>query len=90
MTGIGMDGSRGWAAGMWDMLADGGVWGIPRCGLVFRKDAGVNTMTLIERMPWDPEMPCTPEQLLAAQDEDYEGIATMFASIGVIVMPLEI
>ena len=90
MSGIGMDGTQGFASNLWAMLTDGGVWGVPRCGIVLTKNEQAKTMTVTARMPWHPEMPCTPEQLVAMRDEDIEGVTTMFASIGVIVMPLEI
>ena len=86
--GYGVDGSRGWAANLWNSLNEGGVWGVPRCGLTFAKRG--EQLVLVDRMPWDPDMPITQEQLLAFQDEDIEGITTMFASIGIVVVPLEI
>ena len=88
MSGFGMDGSHGFASNLWEMLNDGGVWGVPRCGLIFRKDEAAKQFTLIERMPWDPEMPCSEEELLDAQNYDIEGIAAMFASIGIIVQEI--
>jgi len=86
--GFGVDGSRGFATNLWDMLREGGVWGVPRSGLIFRKEG--QKFILADRMPWDPEMPCTEEELLEAQEFDIEGITNMMASIGVTVIPLEI
>jgi hypothetical protein len=90
MSGLGMDGSRGWAAGLWESLADGGFYGIPRCGLVFRKNELAKQLTLIERMPWDPAMPVTAEQLHEAQEDDLQGMVMVMAGIGVTVLALEI
>lgn len=90
MSGIGMDGSRGWATNLWDMLNDGGVYGIPRCGLVFRKNATAKQLTLIERMPWDPAMPFTADELFEAQEDDLQGMVMVMAGIGVTVLAIEI
>lgn len=73
-----------WAQGLWDMIAEGGVWGVPRCGLMFRKQQG--KLVLTERMPWEEGMPLTAEDLREAQDWDVKGITETFAGIGVEVV----
>ena len=88
MTGIGVDGSRGFASELWNMLNEGGVWGVPRSGLMFRKEG--MTFVLQARMPWDPEIPLSSEEWEDFQESDISGIATMMAAIGVTVIPLEI
>jgi hypothetical protein len=75
-----------WSKGLWDSIADGGVWAVPRSGLVFRKDADRKRFVLSERMPWSAEMPRTAEELIAYQDDDFETIAARFALIGVAVV----
>lgn len=67
---------------MFAMLADQGVWGIPRNGLVFRKD-GPTSLTLISRMPHFEEMAMTADELRAYQDEEFEEIKFQFGLIGV-------
>jgi len=78
-----IDGSRGFARGIWDKLADGGVWGIPRCGLVYRKDAEAKELVLIMRMPWFEGLSASEQQLLDSQEHDHAGIIDMFDAIGV-------
>lgn len=85
-----------WCRGIWAMISDGGVWAVPRSGLVFRKDEQARTWTLVERMPWLEEMgeaarsgadvPPTAEDLRIYQDEDIEAIRQRFASIGIEVL----
>ena len=72
-----------WCQGLWDSIADGGVWAVPRSGIVLKKDEAAKRMTLSERMPWVPEMPGTPEDLRLYQDADFESVAKRFALIGV-------
>lgn len=72
-----------WCRKLFAQLRDGGSWGIPRSGLVFRKHGDV--LVLAARMPHDPAMPVTPEQLVAQQDADYEGTRRHFAEAGITV-----
>jgi hypothetical protein len=88
MSGLGMDGSRGFASMLWEVLNEGGVWAVPRSGLVFRKEGGV--FILQDRMPWIEGMPFGPDEWNEWQQEEIEGVTTMFASIGITVQPLEI
>ena len=81
-----IDGTRGFAVELWDMLADGGVWGVPRCGLIYTKDEKQNTMRLTARAPWFSELSCTPEELREAQDADHEDIRAMFSMIAIEVV----
>lgn len=81
-----IDGTRGFAVELWDSLADGGHWGIPRCGLLYRKDALNNTMRLVLRAPWIEGLSISPEELVEAQDEDHQGITDMFAMIAIEVV----
>jgi hypothetical protein len=86
-VGVGsIDGSGGWATKMWAMLSDGGVWGVPRCGLIYRKHEADMKFVLFSRMPWEEGMPMTREELSEFQADDHEGITRMFASIGVEVV----
>jgi hypothetical protein len=86
--GFGLDGSRGWASSMWAMLNEGGIWAVPRSGLVFRKQGTL--FILHDRMPWIPEMPWPEREWAEIQRDDIEGIAAMFASIGVTVQEIEV
>ena len=84
------DGSRGWATRMWDCIEDEGVWGIPRSGLVFRKNAAAKQLTLVMRMPWFEGLSVNPDELNEMQEDEIQNLVRVFASIGVTVMPLEI
>lgn len=71
-----------WSRSLWDLIADGGVWAVPRSGLIFRK-TGPARMTLIARMPHEPEMPMSADALREYQDEEYESIKFQFGRVGV-------
>ena len=72
-----------WSAQHFAMMADGGVWGIPRSGLIFTKRG--RKLVLTNRMPWQEGMSITPEQLREQQDSDYNGIAARFRAAGITV-----
>jgi hypothetical protein len=72
-----------WCQELWDRISDGGVWAVPRSGLVFRKDEAAKRLTLVERMPYSEEMPGTAEDLRLYQDSDIEAIRKRFALVGV-------
>jgi hypothetical protein len=75
-----------WATTLWNMLRDNGIWGIPRSGLMYRKDKERARLTLYERMPWMEGMPLTREELREEQDSDHGGLVVLFAIIGVEVV----
>jgi hypothetical protein len=81
-----LDGTFGFAKGVWNMLRDRGVWTVPRCGLIYQKREGENVLALIERMPWDEGMPLAAEELREFQDDDHEGIGQIFNAIGITVV----
>jgi hypothetical protein len=70
-----------WCRQMMRTLAMGGVWGIPRSGLIFTKRAA-DTLALTARMPNDPAMPMTAEELVEYQDGDFEATKEEFAVAG--------
>jgi len=78
--------SMEWSQRLWDMLKDDGVWGIPRSGLMFRKNVAQARFVLYDRLPYRTEMPWTREQHLQFQDDDIEVIRTVFASLGIEVV----
>lgn len=73
---------RRWSRTIFQMIADDGVWGVPRSGLIFRK-AGPTKLTLIGRMPWSIDMPITARELRDYQDEEFEEIKFQFGLVGV-------
>jgi hypothetical protein len=66
---------RWWCRMQMNMLAHGGVWGVPRSGLIFQKTAA-DTLTLIERFPNDE--PGWREY----QDEELDLIRSKFEDAG--------
>lgn len=73
-----------WCRQLFDTLTDGGSWGVPRSGLIFNRHG--NTLVLVSRMPHDPAMPCTAEQLHEQQQSDYESTKREFAKAGIEVI----
>jgi hypothetical protein len=77
-----------WCRQMYLMMAPGGIWGVPRSGLLFQKtteDIGPK-LVLTQVMPWTKEMmPITAEQLLEQQRGDFETIRDHFRLAGILV-----
>jgi hypothetical protein len=70
-----------WCRSIFALVAEGGTWGVPRSGLLFRKQDG--KLVLYAEMPYDPAMPITPEQLREQQDSEFESIRRHFAAADV-------
>jgi hypothetical protein len=70
-----------WSANQFRLLNEGGVWGVPRSGLLWQRRG--DELVLINRMPWMEEMPITPEQLKEQQDADVKIIAEHMRAAGV-------
>ena len=81
-----------WSRGLLATLNTGGVWCVPRSGLMFTK-TGEKSMELRVLMPFSPEMayaadegqdvPGTEEYLLELQMADYRCIAGRFRAAGI-------
>lgn len=78
------DEGTSFARNLWAMLAEEGVWGVPRSGLMYRKKNG--QLVLYARMPHHPQLPMTPLELHEQQDSDHAEIRVMFSTIGVEVV----
>lgn len=76
-------GEIAWSKQLWDSLNDRGTWSIPRSGLVFQKHEAEREFVLLMRMPWEPMMFITPEQLAEQQQVELDGIAKRFEAFGV-------
>lgn len=80
-----------WCRQHFAMMREGGIWGVPRSGLVFVKRAG--ELVLTGRMPWSDELataakagwdvPADAASLREFQDEDLAGIRERFGRVGV-------
>lgn len=73
-----------WSRQHFELLKIGGIWGVPRSGLMFMR-TGENELTLTGRMPYDKAMPITKDQLKEQQQNDYEGIYAHFTAAGITV-----
>ena len=74
-----------WCRRQFNILTDGGAWGIPRSGLIFERHGG-NRLVLVARMPHDPAMPITADELREQQDSDIEGTVLHFGAAGIEVI----
>jgi len=70
-----------WSRNLFNTLTDGGVWGIPKTGTMFRKVG--DKMVLFAQMPHEPGMPITQAELLAQQESMYEDCKRHFEAAGI-------
>lgn len=75
-----------WLAEMWEMLRDGGVWGVPRSGLIFEKREAERVLAVTARMPWMSAMPCSAAELDEQQRDEVEGIRARLEQVGITVI----
>jgi hypothetical protein len=71
-----------WSRQQFHLLAVGGVWGVPRSGLVFTR-TGEDTLALTEVMPYDPAMPVTARRLFDQQAGDFLAIQGYMKRAGI-------
>lgn len=72
-----------WSRRHFNMMADGGTWGVPRSGLLYVKRG--DRLVLQARMPYDPAMPITEKLLDIQQNADIEIIKRHFGAAGIVV-----
>jgi hypothetical protein len=72
-----------WCRSLFDSIAEGGVWGVPRSGLVFTKRDGELVLTVL--MPWSAEMPITEAELAEQQEDEFQSVKAHFAAAGITV-----
>ena len=94
-TGILPDGSgptdaQDWSRWLFDRLAEGALWGVPRSGLIFQRKG--DKLVLFERMPWMAEMEgtITPEQLREQQEAEFQSVKRHFEAAGIPVRREEV
>lgn len=81
---------QAWCIQQYHRLAEGGVWAVPRSGMVFAKREG--GFVLIAEMPWMEEMAArgiTPAALREQQDEEFALIRRHFAAVDIPVTRAE-
>jgi hypothetical protein len=70
-----------WSRELFERIAEGGVWGIPRSGLVFNRRG--NVLVLVARMPHVPQMPISVEQLDEQQKREFADVKRHFEAAGI-------
>jgi hypothetical protein len=70
-----------WSRSMYNSLNEGGMWGVPRSGLIFTKRDG--GLVLVSQMPHIDGMDVTPEQLAEQQETEFDSIREHFAAAGI-------
>jgi len=70
-----------WSKAHFEIMADGGTWGIPRSGLIFQRRG--QTLVLMATLPHDPGMPIDTAELKRQQDADFEIIKKHFGAAGI-------
>jgi len=83
MSGPVLESDLAWCRHHFAMMRDGGVWAVPRSGLVFTRRG--DGLVLTDRMPWQDGMPMTAEAFGAFQRADAELIRDRFAAAGITV-----
>jgi hypothetical protein len=73
-----------WCRQHFATMAEGGVWGVPRSGLVFTKvSSDPPVLELTKQMPWEEGFPMTPAELAAYQDDEFKSIQRQFQIAGI-------
>jgi hypothetical protein len=70
-----------WCRNIFGSLVDGGIWGVPRSGLLFTRRG--DDLVLTQRMPHMEELPMTAAELDTYQLKDYEDIRGHFEEAGI-------
>lgn len=72
-----------WSRNIFQTLREGGIWAVPRSGLVFQKREG--KFFLVQRMPWDESYPIPREEMRNFQTHDLRLISRYMRAAGVLV-----
>ena len=75
-----------WCRNLFNRLAPGGSWAVPRSGMIFSKRD--DSLVLVCEMPHVPEMPITAQQLATQQQADFNIIKENFGKAGITVRRL--
>lgn len=73
-----------WSRNHFQIIMDGGTWAVPRSGLIFQKRS--TRLELIARMPHNPDMPLTADELREQQRSEFDRIKSHFEAAGVTVV----
>ena len=70
-----------WSRNHFRTMSDGGVWAVPRCGIIFVRRG--DSLVLTARMPYDPTMPISAAELDQQQRSNFESIKEHFEAAGI-------
>lgn len=73
-----------WCRAQFNRLRDGGVWGIPRSGMIFTKRGDTFVLTAV--MPYVRGMPCSDTELRQQQRDEFELNRLHFAAAGITII----
>lgn len=73
-----------WSRERFEMTADGGTWAIPRLGMIFVRRG--ERLVLVARMPHDPAMPISADELTEQQNSEFEDVRQHFKAAGIDVI----
>lgn len=71
-----------WSSNLFKRLTEGGVWALPRSGLIFKKSG--NTLYLVERLPAPAEHPA--RRWLEYQQADFDAVKQHMEAAGIEVV----
>jgi hypothetical protein len=72
-----------WCRNMFSMLAEGGMWAVPRSGLIFNRVG--EELILATEMPWQADLSGTPQDWADFQADEFESIREHFGAAGITV-----
>jgi hypothetical protein len=70
-----------WCKAPFDLIADGGIWAVPRSGLVFTKRG--DGLVLTETLPHMEGMPVSPAELADYQESEFDDTRRHFGAAGI-------
>lgn len=76
--------SKTWCRNTFNMIREGGTWGVPRSGLIFTKRDGKLVLTVA--MPWTEGMPITEAKLREQQEWEFNLNRDHFGAAGIEVI----
>jgi hypothetical protein len=75
-----------WCRMLFHSLKDGGVWGIPRTGVMFQRAGDQLVFSDRLTMQYDSEMPLTKDEFDEQQAREIEDVREHFGAAGIAVV----
>jgi len=70
-----------WSGRLFATMKDGGIWGVPRSGIIFQRQG--EELVLTTRIPYTEELSVTPEQFDQQQQADFDVVKAHFEAAGI-------